>query len=55
MFLTDGITIVTPRQEIENICATIPLDNLANIAQAAVVHLTIKCLEAKDKHFEHLL
>ena len=42
------------REEIENARTAIPLDTLANVAQAAVCRIN-KCLEANGHHFEHLL
>lgn len=47
-------TLVPLRQKIENACAAIPLETLANIAQVEVP-CTNKCLKTKGHHFEHFL
>lgn len=48
IFSTDDIILAALRQEIGHVCTAVPLNTLANVAQA-VYNRTNKCLEAKDR------
>jgi len=47
-------TLAVLQEEIETACPAIYLDTFVNVAEA-VVRRNQKCLDADDKHFEHLL